>query len=297
MATTQCLSKLDPFGSLCGTNTPLTKSKALYLTLADFEFNTFSDAAGTTKILEGIRDQKVFPILEIDDEEIKDSEDSETETPTGKTIFNYEGIRKRIYKVTQPLDVHQKLRGYSFSKLRVMIGDMNGYLMGTSPDGTKFKGFKIGYFRVKKQNWEGFVTEFQINYADNEEWDSKGVYIKPAWSMSDTDGLTKVELTLSTVNQTTHVFTATVAYVDATQKDSTGTSKSVAISGLVAANFELFKTGGTSPCVVDSVVESSTLGTYTVTAHVGTFTGGTVQIKPSVTALYISDVETSTPAS
>lgn len=292
MANTQCLNNIPAIGALCGQASPLQIEAGLYLALPDQEFATATDAVNQTKWLEAIRDEKIFPVLDLDDREIKDVEDNETVTPTGKTIFNFEGTRARIYKVTLPVSVHQKLRDYSFQKLRLYILDKGNNIMCTSPDGTKIKGLKTSYFRIQKQNWEGFVTNIQVNFGDVNEWDKFGKYFNPSWNGSDLEALTKVEITPSTVNQSTHVFTASVAYVDGAEVTSTGIAKSVPISGLVAANFNLIKTGAI-PTAVDSVSESSTTpGLYTITAHVGTFISGTVQVIPSTTALYKSDIET-----
>lgn len=296
MANTQCLNNIAPIGALCGQASPLQIEAGIYLALPDFEFATFSDAVNHAKWLEAIRDEKVFPVMDLDDREIKDTEDNETVTPTGKTIFNYEGTRARIYKVTLPVSVHQKLRDYSFQKLRVFILDKGNNIMGTSPDGIKFKGFKTSYFRIQKQNWEGFITNIQVNFGDVNEWDKFGKYFNPSWNGSELEALTKVEITPSTVNGTTHVFTAQVSYVDNSETTSAGTVKTVPITGLLAANFNLIKTGGT-PTAVDSVVESTAIkGLYTITAHVGTYTAGTVQVLPSTTALYKSDIETTVAA-
>lgn len=292
MANTQCLNNIAPIGALCGQASPLQIEAGIYLALPDFEFATFTDAVNNTKWLEAIRDEKVFPIMDLDDREIKDTEDNETVTPTGKTIFNYEGTRARIYKVTLPVSVHQKLRDYSFQKLRVFILDKGNNIMGTSPDGTKFKGFKTSYFRIQKQNWEGFITNIQVNFGDVNEWDKFGKYFNPSWNGSELEALTKVEITPSTVNGTTHVFTAQVNYVDNSEVSSGGVAKTVPITGLLAANFNLIKTGGI-PTAIDTVTESTTTpGLYTITAHVGTYTAGTVQVLPSTTALYKSDIET-----
>lgn len=292
MANTQCLNNISAIGALCGQASPLQIESGIFLALSDFEFATYTDAVTLAKWQEAIRDEKIFPVIDLDDREIKDVEDNQTVTPTGKTIFNFEGTRARIYKVTLPVSVHQKLRDYSFQKLRIFVLDKGNNIWCTSPDGTKIKGLKTSYFRIQKQNWEGFVTNIEVNFGDVNEWDKFGKYFNPTWNGSDLEALTKVEITPSTVNQTTHVFTASVAYVDGAEVTSTGISKSVPISGLLAANFNLIKTGDI-PTAVDSAVESSTTpGLYTITAHVGTFTAGTVQVKPSTTALYKSDIET-----
>lgn len=297
MATSQCLNTIPAIGALCGQASPLQKAAGIFLALPDFEFASFTDAVNQTKWLEAIRDEKIFPVLDLDDEEMKDVEDNETVTATGKTIFNFEGTRARIYKVTLPVSVHQKLRDYSFQKLRLFILDKGNNIMATSPDGTKLKGLKSSYFRIQKQNWEGFVTNIQVNFGDVNEWDKFGKYFNPSWNGSDLEALTKVELTCSTVNQTTHVFTATVAYVDGAEVTSTGIAKSVPISGLVAANFALIKHGTTTVWNPETIVETATPGVYTVTCHTpNIYDYGTAQIVPSTTALYKSDIETTTAA-
>lgn len=298
MANTQCLNEIPAIGALCGQGSPLQKATGLFLALPDFEFAAYTDAVNENKWLEAIRDEKVFPLLELDDDEVKDTEDNETVTATGKTIFNFEGTRSRVYKVTLPVTIHQKLRDYSFQKLRVFILDKGNNIMGTSPDGTVFKGFKTSYFRVGKHDWgNGFVTNITVNFADNNEWDKFGKYFNPTWNASDLEALTHVDMTCGTVNQTTNAFTAVVAYVDDAELTSAGAAKSVPVSGLVAANFELIKHGTTTTWTPESVVESATVGTYTVTCHdPNVYDYGTAQVIPSTTALYKSDLETTVSA-
>jgi hypothetical protein len=292
-----CLNDLPGLGSGCGQAAPLQPASGLLLTLNDFEFSTFSDAVNQTKWLEGIKDGKIFPLQEIDDEEKMDFEDSEQETSTGRLIFQFEGARRRMYKVTVPVDLHQKLRDYSFQKLRVFVVDYNNNIIGTSPDGTKLKGFKLSYFRVLKQEWatsgNGYSTNIKIQYADVNEWDRFGKYFTPTWLASDLNAITKVEATPSVM--AANKFTISVNFVDKAEISGAGSLKTAAISGLVAANFQLIdQTGATlSPTTAYTATEStSTAGLYTIDATVGAMTSGSVQVIPSVTMLYKSDVET-----
>lgn len=296
-----CINSKPGLGSGCGQAAPLQPASGLLLTLDDFEFATFTDAVNETKWKEGIRDGKIFPLQEIDDEEKIDFEDSEQETSTGRLIFQFEGARRRIYKVTVPVDLHQKLRDYSFQKMRVFVVDYNNNIIGTSPDGTKLKGFKLSYFRVLKQEWatagNGYSTSVKIQYADVNEWDRFGKYFTPSWLASDLTAITNVEVTPSTM--ATFIFTATVNFVDKAEISSAGALKTAAISGLVAANFRVIdQTGAVLASATDYTVTESTsaAGVYTINATVGAMTSGSVKVIPSATMLYSSDTETVTAA-
>lgn len=279
-------------GNPCGAGNPLTIPYGIILTDPTFEFSTFSAFATQANYLSGIVAGTLVPIMGCKGIEAKDVEDSVHTTDTGEKIFLYHGKRGQSLKFHLSLYQHQILMDYPLKKWRAFFVDVEGNVLGTSPDGTKVKGFSISSLFVNKlptaqkdaPRWT--MVEFQESIVD--ELDRRGVYVNPStWLASDLEPVTQVELTVGTCSS--FEFTATVQFVDGFGLKSTGAKNTQAISGLVAANFYVIDQGGVVETV--TVTESSTVpGTYTVTGV--DITSGTCAIVPSTTMLFKSDTET-----
>lgn len=292
-----CVNDLAGVGEECNQATPITVLSGLFLTTPDFEFANFTDFADQDKWLEGIRDGYIFPLQGIQEEEPQDVEDGVYEGSTGDKTFMYEGKRGSIYKFKMSLDAHKIMRGYSFKNWRLFELDRNNNIKGTSPDGTKATGFKLSYFRTKKQDKPTSenppFTPVELQHANVKEYDQNGIYVSPSWLAADLYGVLQVTLVAGTI--TSNKFTVTVNYVDGSSKGSAGTAPSAAISGLGAANFKVVDQLG---AVLDSATQytatesSTTPGEYEIDATVGAMTSGTCQVIPSTTMLYKSAEET-----
>lgn len=291
-----CLNSLSGIGEVCDQETPITITSGFFLTRPDFEFATFSAFALQASWLTGIVDGKVFPVQGVKDEENMDFEDSVTDTPSGDKVFNFEGRRGKRFKLLLPLELHKILRTYDRKNFKIFYLDRNNNIRGTTPDGTKVTGFSLSYFRIPKQQSpypENPAFSFvELQEADINEWDTDGVYVRPTWLGSRVKGVLPVVTTSSTV--ASFIFTTAVSYVDNSALTSAGANTTAAISGLVVGNFKVINESGVI-VTPESVVESTTTpGTYTVTT--AAMVSGSVQVIPTSTALYKSEIEAVTAA-
>lgn len=287
-----CLNTLSGIGEVCEQATPITITSGFFLTRPDFEFSSFSSFATQADWLTGIVDNKIFPVQGVKDEEPMDFEDSVTDTPSGDKVFNFEGRRGKRFKILLPLEMHKVLRTYDRKNFKIFYLDRNNNIRGTTPDGTKVTGFSLNYFRIPKQQSpypdNPAYSYIEVQELDINEWDRNGVYVNPTWLGSTVKGVLTVEATPSTV--ATNDFTVAVSYVDNSGLTSAGANTTAAISGLVAANFEVIDQTG-AVVTPEKVTESTTTpGTYTI--ETSAMTSGSVQVIPSSTALFKSEVET-----
>jgi hypothetical protein len=282
-----CLNTVEGLGLRCEPENDLSILRGIFLTKPDFNFVSFTSFATEADWLAAIAAGNIFPILGIKEYEAADVEDNIYESPIGEKTLNYEGMRGMILKVKYDVKSHKILRTYANKNWKMFKFDLNGNVIGTSPDGTKVQGFKIGYFHVSKQMTatadQPAWTLINIQESIVAEWDERGVYCKPTFEPADLNGVLPVVLTCSTV--TTFAFTATVSYVDESKLTSAGADTTVPISGLLAANFYVLDQGG----LVETVTVSESLvspGTYTVTGV--DITSGSCQVIATAANLYKS---------
>jgi len=300
-----CLNTLSGIGEVCDQATPITITSGFYLTRPDFQFDTFSSFATEADWLTAIVNNEIFPVQGIKDEEPMDFEDSVTDTPSGDKVFNFEGRRGKRFKILLPLEMHKVLRTYDRKNFKIFYLDRNNNIRGTTPDGTVVTGFSLNYFRIPKQQSPYPDTPaysyIEIQELDINEWDVNGIYVNPTWLGSTIKGVLTVETTSSTI--AANVWSTVVQYVDNSGLTSAGANTTVAISGLVAANFTItdqdgaILDGAATPTPDFTVTESTTTpGTYAFDASEGTITSGTIQVTPSSTELFKSTAETLTAA-
>jgi hypothetical protein len=285
-----CINSIPGIGETCQQAAPLTVKSGLFFTSPDFKFLTYQNFVTESQWATAIAAGQIYPVQGIIEEENQDVEDSVTDTSTGRKVFNFEGLRGRLFKVLLPLEQHKKLREYSFKNWRVFYSDYNNNVIGCSDDGTTVKGFRLNFCKIGKMKSPsadmGAVSDIQIQEANVNEFDKYGVYANPSWLVSDIQGILQVELTAGAVGSNS--FTATVAYVDGSEITAAGAKKSVPVSGLVAANFQVLN-GNTAVTV--TATETATLGTYTIAATT-LVAGYTAKVVPNTDNLYASDRKT-----
>lgn len=271
----------------------LSKASCLFLVKPGVYFATTVLAAVQANWLAKIASGDIIPILKIDEEEIKDTETNVKETSTGRTIKNFDGIYKRVYTVTQDIDSHKKMMNLNGTKFNIYIGDMNGQVIGTSSDGTKFEPCTTGYFNVENVKMgDGWSTVITINYADSSEINKRLKVIDVDFALSTLEPIYPATIvSQTTVNQTTSVFTIAVAYVSTAYSNNAGVAESYPITGLAKENILLVNTSAPTVGITpESCVESTTIpGTYVVTCKTPTaFLAGTCEIVATASNLYKS---------
>jgi hypothetical protein len=296
-----CGTQFNGIGETCGKTPLVTIAQSLIFTLPNFSFATTADFSDKTKWLEGIAAGNILPVPEVLEQEGQDVEDSIYESTSGTKVLNFEGKGGMMYKVLLPFAQHKILRSYSQKNLKVFLVDMNNRVIGVSNDGTTVEGFSLSYLNVSKQKMptpdSPAFTEITLQYKDISEWDENRVVIKPTWLASGLTGVLKVDVTVSTVS--TFVFTASVAYVDASMLTSAGASTSIPISGLEADSFRIIDQSGNvldpdaNPTPEFTVLEDvDNPGDYIITTV--SLTSGSSQVVATTDNLYKSEVETLT---
>lgn len=290
-----CLNEVQGIPSACQTQNPFTTLKGIVLAVPGFTFDSFTDFANQDKWLEYIKDKKLFPVMEVKEIEPQNVEDGFYDTPDGEKLHLYDGQRGYVLKVKYDLNLHKILRTYSGKNWTIFKIDKANNVMAQTPDGTTVGGFELSLFHVDKQDNNisadtPAYTMMTIQEAIVNEWDVNGLYITPTWLALKLDGVTKVVLTASTISS--NAFTLTALYTDNAHLTSAGASNTAALTGRVAADFEIIDQTGAilNPATAYTCTEqSANPGTYDIDATVGAMTSGSASVKPSATNLYESD--------
>jgi len=280
MSTVGCSQTVTPVGEICNAENGFSQVKALFPCAAGVEFATGSAASVEANWNTFIIDEKMFPLLDIKEVEPMDFELAPYESPSGEKTDMGDGVRGFRVKVNVDLYTHQKLRDY---KPKYMFySDRSKTIYATSPDGTKLKPFKLGYFKVHPMATvvagTPAFTFIDIQFADIEEFDTEGVVISnPPFIPTQLAGITRVTITqVGTISSNSYVID--VAFKNTARLDgqNSGAVLSAPISGLVAANFLTLDGSSESVAILTATESSTVAGRYTI-AHTA-FTAGSSKV-------------------
>jgi hypothetical protein len=228
----------------------LGRNIKLALTAPDFQFADQSTAEAQTSWQAGINEEKIF-ILPFIYENEDNSEEAVMQDFTGGDSLQ---VRKGRYAERNRMHLSvsdmAKLASYKNKNWRMFKIDSNGYILGTTPDGTVMQGFELTTFDIEKMNNSaGDVKRLvPIFYKEREpdEWTDRPVALNVlglssnAWDPRDLDGLIDVELTVNTAASTNINVTAT-AYL-----------KGVALAGFDQVSDWVLAVGQTITGVTDN---------------------------------------------
>jgi hypothetical protein len=296
MAELKCLNELYGVGVPCSKVTPLTTEQSIVIARPGYTFTNAEAFASSSNWQTGIANKDLFVIDGVENPEDQKVEDGIYTSDTGDKTRLWSGKRGKRLLFTLTLEQHQIAVTYGGKNWELFKVDKNGNIMGIVNDDGTISGIALSYFEVFEQTeptaTEPPFTPIEYQEEDTKAWSKKGCYVTPTWLTSKIiKPLTLVTCTCSTV--ATFIFTATVAYSPNSIFDADGTAKSVALSGLTDANFEVIDQGGSVETV--TVVESTTTpGTYTITGV--DITSGSCQVIATASVLYESTVTTLTAA-
>jgi hypothetical protein len=267
--------------------------------------------AGDKSIWEqDIIDGDVSFVHEIREVENVSGENSIYESPGQDKIFLFSGKISMIFRVYVTPDQHKALLTYNGNKGRVFMYDRNNNIIGTSPDGTVFQGFKLGFLHVgdlvPATDANPAWTSIELQIADNTEMNENLHLVRPdigvaddKWYAADLPTLTDV-----TLEQVGAIATNTITFdVFGEESSITGNDgnsiKIASIDGLDVATFDNFT------LTIDGVVTAPDTATdegvvagkarYTITqSTIGAAAAVTLAIKASLTQPYQSDTVTMT---
>jgi len=250
-----------------------------------------------TKIAAG----SIFPIQNIINTEGQDGDNIFYETAQQERLLLLPGKNSAKYEVEMPLDQHQNAYANLNAKnWEMFVFDIFGNIIATQDSDGTIRGLTLAYFNVDRLNTatldQAVLTKLDWDITDVNEININGVYLNPSfiatnsWFPTKLGGVLKVQTSSGAI--AANAFTTAVSYVDTANYKGDGSSKTEVIPDLLIANFEVINQTG-AVITPDSVTESATIsGTYDIDCTAETITSGSVQVIPSTTALYKSEVET-----
>lgn len=229
----------------------------LFLTLDSFEFAT--KAATTQAAMQaGIQAKTVKPLLLVHGMTSSDTDDSIYTSPNGViTIPTAKGTWVKEFMFQVPAYLAAAIYSYNGFSGRVIMADSYGNLIGTTPDGTKFKGLSVRNVRVGKpmlpESKEGIMTISMTMEFDNiDEYTSELAVYQVDWA-DNLNGLQNVTYTV--------VSSAATSVVVLVVRDSDGSG----VTGLVATDFYIETDAGVDQAISLSAPSATIAGQYTLT--------------------------------
>ncbi|MCP4762030.1 MAG: hypothetical protein GY870_09615 [archaeon] len=162
-----------------------------------------------------------------------------------------------------PLCLSKALKSYDDANWKAYAVTENGYILGTSSNGTLFDPFSIRFHSKPSGNAEqdaSMKTTYFIDYTDPAEFDVYGAFVKPtAFKPKNLEGIKNYLLTLVSASTSEIVVT-----VD-------GACDGVGKTGLVKEDFLLQINGGAVVPLASITEDSTILGKWTLVGS-GAFT-------------------------
>lgn len=295
-----CTNAFTAIPDSCKDGNGLLLFKGLIFSTSSQNFATAAAAGSEANWVTDIVSGALVPVHKIKEVEDLTAESTNWESASGDIVFLFEGkIRiKTTFYLT--IEQHAALRAAKGKKGNVYFYDRAGNILGTTTNGTIFKGYSMSYINVENlkvptaDQPATSIVEIQLEYPDemNESLRVISPYlgtVATRWKPYNLPVKTStiVEQVGSIVAD---VVTFTVNVKSSSQTDNDGTPVSVTpITGLdtdTYTNFQ-FVVGG-SVTAPSAMTESSIVdGQYTATVT-GIATADTIQILPTITNLYTS---------
>lgn len=234
----------------------------------DFEISTEANALLQATWETAINAKNVYPFPVFESVEPQNEENVFEDLPTGLRVFVRDGKVRERGHVSVPLGLLQNLRSFNNVSGKVFLVTSNGYILGYSPDGSKFKGFDLQSFNVGGLGTtDGSTrrrTPVEWSLQDPAEMLDYGAAIKPTWNPLDLEGLLDVNITI--------VGTETSSLLDFTV---TRVLDGEGVEGLVATDFNFLLTNGSAQTATFAEVSG---GAYKYTAS-ATIADGSLNLK------------------
>ena len=226
----------------------------LLWTTESFEFASEADAQNQTKYEDAINAGTMFPMPIFVEVEPSIEDDVEQELATGITLFVREGKYGGIGRFEAALCNLPNLRTFNEVNGRAFIVTSNGKIYGTSPDETKFKGFKLNKFHVSKLGGTDGSTsrmvELRYQFSNSNEMADYPAVPELTWDPLELAGVIDVNVT--------EVGTSTSGLV---KVDVARKCDSEAVTGLVTGDFTLLNDSSVEQLPADTFTDNAD-GTY-----------------------------------
>ena len=187
---------------------------------------------------------------------------------SGNRTKTRDGNVRSAFMLDNPAPCMTKaLHSYDGQKWEAWVVTKNGYIRGTSSDGTLFDPFSIDFFAGNGASPttgdEPSTVSYYIDFTDPSQWNSYPAFVKPtAFDPTQMEGIKDVYLTLISASSSAIVV------------DVKGDCDSVGFSDLVTADFTLTLDSSGATVSISGATESTSIagryslaGTFTTAAH------------------------------
>lgn len=226
----------------------------LIWTTESFEFATESAAETETNWTDAINAKTVYPFPIFDAVEPAIEDNVKQDLPTGVSLFVREGKYGGKGMMQVALCNLANLRTFNEVSGRAFIVTGDGQIFGTSPDGAKFKGFKLSEFHVSMlKGTDGTVkrmVELDYQFKLVTEMADYPAVPQLTWDPLTLTGLVDVTVTVVGSPTTTELVVSV-----------TGDCDGEGVTGLVAGDFTVLDSSSNTE-TPDSVTDNGD-GTYT----------------------------------
>lgn len=229
----------------------------LIWTLESFEFANEAAAIVEANWLSATNDKSMYPFPLFDSVEPAIEDNVKQDLPTGVSLFVREGKYggKGMFQVA--LCNLAALRTFNEVQGRAFIVTGDGQVFGTSPDGAKFKGFKLSEFHVSMLKGTDGTTKRMVE-LDYQFKLVTEMADYPAVPVLDWDPLTLTGIVDCTLTVTSSAEGSVVVNVT---RDCDGQ----AVTGLLVGDFTMLASDGTTEMLPGDGFAENGSGTYTFT--------------------------------
>ena len=228
----------------------------LVWTTESFEFATEAAAILEANWESAINAKTLYPFPIFDSVEPAIEDNVKQDLPTGVSLFVREGKYGGKGMMQIAMCNLANLRTFNEVQGRAFIVTGDGQVFGTSPDGVKFKGFKLSEFHVSKLGGTDGTTKRMVELDYQFKLPTE-MADYPAVPVLDWDPLTLTGIVDVTLTVTSSAAGSVVVNVT---RDCDGEN----VTGLVIGDFLVLASDGTTEMTPNSFTENGS-GTYTLT--------------------------------
>lgn len=300
-----CATAFKNLPSSCLDGNGLVMPSGLWFTPINEQFDTLAEAGDDANWISKIIAGNMSVITDVEETENLSEEDAVNVSTSQKSTFLFPGVIRLKFSVNLTPDQHKVMKTYNNKKGRMGFYDKVNNIVGASPDGAIFRGYKLSYIRVSDlmipTDASPAYTTITVEFASNLELNQLLHVIKPnAGTAADNwypaDLPANEEVTVEQVG----IISANAVVFDvkinsSSYTDNAGNPVSIqTVEGLDVATFTnfAFTDGAGATLTPDTMTESATIpGRYT-----GNFTaivaGADVEILPTSDNVFNSAVTT-----
>ena len=218
-----------------------------------------------TALIKGSKPNRILPLPLAVEYKYDGQADKFQDRPFSGKKFVYEGKDGFDLMLNIDQSLHKKLRKLNFRNYDVILVDTNRNILGTSPDGTTFYGFKTTDVHLGKIGWndgsKAAETTLSIHLSNPAQWNDFGVYIdgkELSWDPNQLDGVYDCNLVCTSPSASGFKVSVNYDGLPTTEPDSQ-------VTGLVKADFIVTgATGGALSLSAGTCTDNGD-GTYTFT--------------------------------